>query len=157
MMSFATTDGEWTSATGPPQRAIGSLRIISATVAAPAVVRSSPPQPIPVARLSDPHPLTQRLAQAIAEVLAGARPASQLSDVASYEVVRLLRRSAGRLGARPGEPQPRPLISSVHVTEPRPGVAEACAVINTGLRRRAIALRLETADGQWRCTALHVG
>jgi len=157
MMSFATTDSEWTSATGRPQRAIGSLALISPAGGVPALVRPSPPQPKPAARLSDPHPLTQRLAQAIAEVLAGARPASQLSDVASYEVVRLLGRSAGRLGARPGEPQQRPLICSVRVTEPCPGVAEACAVINTGLRQRAIALRLENGDGQWRCTALHVG
>jgi hypothetical protein len=36
-------------------------------------------------------------------------------------------------------------------------VAEACAVIDLGIRKRAIALRLEAVDQQWRCTALCVG
>jgi hypothetical protein len=45
----------------------------------------------------------------------------------------------------------------VHVSEPADGVAEACAVVDTGPRRRAIALRLEGLDGRWRCTQLQFG
>ncbi|HTW20344.1 MAG TPA: Rv3235 family protein [Mycobacteriales bacterium] len=108
-------------------------------------------------RLPDPRPWTARLAQAIVEVLAGARPASQLSRVATLDVLALLERGSGRLGARPGGPPRRPIVGSVHVSQPRPGVAEACAVVDTGVRKRAIALRLEGRNGQWRCTALHIG
>jgi hypothetical protein len=107
--------------------------------------------------LPDPGPCTERLTRAIAEVLAGARPPGQLCGIATLDVLRLLARGAGRLGARPGVPAQRPIVESVHVSEPCEGVVEACAVINTGPRRRALALRLEGIDGQWRCTALHLG
>jgi Family of unknown function (DUF6459) len=90
-------------------------------------------------------------------VLAGARPAGQLSRVATLEVLQLLERGAGRLGGRPGLPPQRPVVGSVHVSEPRDGIAEACAVVDTGPRKRALALRLEGIDGHWRCTAVHVG
>jgi hypothetical protein len=107
--------------------------------------------------LPDPRPWTARLAQAVAEVLAGARPAAQLSRVATLDVLRLLERSSGRLGARANSPTRRPVVSSVHVSEPTDGIAEVCAVVDTGPRRRALAMRLEGADGRWRCTALQVG
>jgi Family of unknown function (DUF6459) len=107
--------------------------------------------------LPDPRPWTARLAQAIAEVLAGARPAGQLSHVATLDVLALLERGAGRLGSRSGAPAQRPIVGSVHLSEPRDGVAEACAVVDTGARKRALALRLEGVNGQWRCTALHIG
>lgn len=107
--------------------------------------------------LPDPQPCTERLAQAISEVLAGARPAGQLTGLVTLDVLRLLARGAGKLGTRPGAPPQQPIVASVHVSEPCDGVVEACAVIDTGLRKRALALRLEGIDGQWRCTALHVG
>lgn len=107
--------------------------------------------------LPDPRPWTARLAQAVAEVLAGARPPGQLSRVATLEVLQLLERNAGRLCGRRHGPAQRPVVDSVHISEPRDGIAEACAVVDTGPRKRALALRLEGVDGQWRCTALHVG
>jgi hypothetical protein len=108
--------------------------------------------------LPDPRPWTARLAQAIAEVLAGARPAGQLSRVATLDVLHLLERGSGRLGGRRGGlPPQRPIVGSVHVSEPRDGVAEACVVVDTGPRKRALALRLEGINGQWQCTAVHVG
>jgi Family of unknown function (DUF6459) len=107
--------------------------------------------------IPDPRPFVNRLAQAIAEVLAGVRSARQLDDLVAPDVIRLLCRSAGRLSARPGSSRDRPIVHSVHVSGPCPGVAEACAVINVGSRKRAIALRLEATDRHWRCTALHVG
>jgi hypothetical protein len=137
---------------GVPERPVSQLR------------RSSPARRISAGSprthrdlLPDPRPATERLAQAIAEVLAGARPAGQLAGVATLDVLRLLARSAGRLGARPGSPPQRPIVGSVRVTEPCAGVVEACAVINTGDRMRALALRLEGIDGRWRCTAIHLG
>ncbi|HEX3824989.1 MAG TPA: Rv3235 family protein [Mycobacteriales bacterium] len=109
------------------------------------------------AALPDPRPLTGRLAQAIAEVLAGARPASQLSGHATHHVIRQLERNAGRLSLRGGVVQRRPIIGSVHLAAPCEGVIEACAVIVTGSRMRALALRLEAVRGQWRCTAISIG
>jgi hypothetical protein len=48
-------------------------------------------------------------------------------------------------------------VSSVHVSRPSGGVAEACAVVDTGERRRAVAIRLEIRAGAWLCTDLQVG
>jgi hypothetical protein len=107
--------------------------------------------------LPDPQASTERLAQAIVEILAGARPAAQLSGLATLDVLRYLRRGAGRLGARQGLPLPRPVVGSVRISEPCDGVVEASAVIKTGTRMRALALRLEGIDGQWRCTEIHLG
>jgi Family of unknown function (DUF6459) len=125
----------------------GPLRLVSTRLGETAHTGTAP----------DPKPLVRRLAQVIAEVLAGARPAAQLSDVAAPDVIRLLVRSAGRLRAYPTGPQQRPVVRSVHIDEPRLGVAEACAVINLGTRYRAIALRLESTNGRWRCTDLRIG
>jgi hypothetical protein len=107
--------------------------------------------------LPDPGPSAERLAQAIVEVLAGARPAGQLTGLATLDVIRLLARGAGHFGARRGARPQRPIVGSVHVSEPCDGVVEACAVINTDSRPRALALRLEGIDGQWRCTAVNLG
>jgi hypothetical protein len=123
------------------------LRLVSPSTQPPAA------QP----EVSNLHTVTERLAQAIAEVLAGARPAAQLATVATAEVVALLHRNAGRLGVRTGVRSPRPIVCSVHVSQPVAGVAEVCAVIDTGPRRRAIALRLENTEGRWRCTDVQVG
>lgn len=111
------------------------------------------PADLPAAR-----PWTVRFAQAVVEVLAGARSAAQLSRYASLEVLEHLERASGRLGSRPGVPRATcPRVASVHVSEPLGGVVEACATVDTGRRRRAVALRLEGIDGHWQCTALQVG
>ncbi|HTW20346.1 MAG TPA: Rv3235 family protein [Mycobacteriales bacterium] len=107
--------------------------------------------------LPDPGRTARGLAQAIVEVLAGARPPVQLTDLVTIDVLRMLRRGTGRLGSLPGRPAPRPVIASVRVCEPCEAVAEVSAVIATGVRMRALALRLEGIDGRWRCTAVHLG
>jgi hypothetical protein len=93
----------------------------------------------------------------IAEVLVGARPAHQLDDLTAPEVIRLLCRNAGRLAPRPGLLPVRPIVDSVHLRQPCSDVAEACAVVDLGVRKRALAIRLESAAGRWRCTDLHIG
>ena len=50
----------------------------------------------------------------------------------------------------------RPVIRSLHLSEPGDGVVEACSLVHDGTRGRAIALRLEGIDGRWVCTALDV-
>jgi hypothetical protein len=136
----------------PPSRASVPLRLVP-----PAGGVSVAIAPTRRELLPDPRQWTARLAQAIAEVLAGARPPGQLARVATLDVLQLLERAAGRLGSRPGAPRQRPIVGSVHVSEPCDGVAEACAVVDTGPRRRALALRLEGVNGQWRCTELQIG
>jgi Family of unknown function (DUF6459) len=128
-------------------------------VATSAALRLAPPPVLRevAASTSDPRPTTVWLAQAIAEVLAGARPASQLAETATPEVIALLARNTGRLRARHDVAPQRPIVDAVHLGEPRPGVAEACAVVDLGLRCRAIAFRLEQTSCRWRCTAVRIG
>jgi hypothetical protein len=143
-------DGSLALAFPPPSRIAVPLRLVPPAAGDPRPSSAGAPQP-------DPRRWSARLAQAIAEVLAGARPPHQLADVAALDVLHLLERNAGRLvGHRGGAPS-QPRVCSVHVSEPRPGAAEVCAVIDTGPRRRALAFRVEWRRDQWRCTAVHIG
>ena len=69
----------------PPGRATVPLRLVP-----PAAGDAVPVAPIP---RPDPRRWVARLAQALAEVLAGARPPHQLAEVASLEVLHLRRRA----------------------------------------------------------------
>jgi hypothetical protein len=140
----------------PPVRAGVPLRLVPP--AGPGFDEDDEDRPRRTGRADLPHPVpwSRRLTQAVAEVLAGARPASQLARFATLDVLAMLERGVGRLGSGPGDTR-RPVVASVHLSEPRDGVAEVCAVVDTGPRRRAIALRLEGLDGRWWCTALQVG
>lgn len=104
--------------------------------------------------LPEPRRWSARLAQAIMETLYGQRPVQQLlrwTDDAVYS------RIIGRLPTRPRvTPGVRPTLRSIRVCTPTDGVAEASAVIQVGRRCRALAMRLEGLDGQWRCTALEI-
>lgn len=163
------TDGSLALAFPPPVHVSVPLRLVPPAGGPTTVDRTDP------TGLPDPRAWCARLSQAIAEVLAGARPAQQLADVASLDVLHLLERSAGRMrGYRTG-PVTRPRVRSMHLSQPTPGVAEACAVVDTGPRCRALAIRVEgfapTAPGpalsypvgasprpaRWLCTALHIG
>jgi hypothetical protein len=113
-----------------------------------------------VVRTPDARRFAAPFAQGVAEVLMGVRPPQQLAQATTLEVLAQLERNAGRLAPRattrtPARPRPR--LSSVRVCEPCPGVAEVAAVVDTGVRRRALALRLEAIAGRWRCTVLRVG
>ena len=105
----------------------------------------------------EPRQWARRLTQAIVEVLAGARPAAQLSRFTTLDVLHQLERWSGRFGGKLGEPMCSPRVVSVHVSLPQPDAAEACATVDTGMRRRAFAFRLEVDAGTWQCTALELG
>jgi hypothetical protein len=157
---------------GPPM-IDGSLALAFPPTGEPVPLRLVPPaafddgfdpQPTSRADLPDPLPWTRRLTQAIAEILAGARPAAQLARYTTLDVLEHLERSTGRLTCSANSAgngvrtvAMRPVVASVHVSEPADGVAEVCAVVDTGPRRRALALRLEGQDGRWRCTQLQFG
>jgi uncharacterized protein DUF6459 len=113
--------------------------------------------PAPDGELPDPCGWARRLAQAIVEVLAGSRSPAQLSAHATLPVVQQLERaSAVALRRAPRVSTRSPLVQSVQICQPRPEVAEAAAVVDTGPRRRALALRLEVRGGRWQCTALQL-
>lgn len=126
----------------------------------------------PSRRCRAPHPAEDevrtwaaRLAQAVVEVTAGRRPASQLVRWVAPTIHRDLDRRA-RLVARvarsrpKAEPAVRPQVRSVHVCFPTPTVAEVSVHVRYGARSRSLALRLERRedrDGRWLCTALELG
>ncbi|HTY73362.1 MAG TPA: Rv3235 family protein [Actinomycetes bacterium] len=112
------------------------------------------PVPTPRAELPPPGPWAGRLVQALVEVVAGDRPIAQLVRWTDEEVYGQLRRLVSRA---PRGHRTRASVRSVHVAEPRDGIAEVCAVVHDGTRARAYALRLEGSDGRWRCTDLTVG
>jgi hypothetical protein len=146
--STVTTDGSLALAFSPASDAL-PLRLVP-----PAL----PPQPS-----TDAWPplnareWSARVTQAMVEVLVGVRPAAQLSQFTTLEVLHKLERWTGRLTNRDGAPTWRPKVDSVHVCEPRAGVLEACATVDTGPRRRAFAIRLEARGSRWLCTALELG
>ncbi len=115
------------------------------------------PQPTPRSALPEPRTWAGRFVQAVVEVLAGDRPASQLvrwttTDVYDDVACRVTP------GGRPGSAVPtRAVVRSVRVSEPADGVAEVSALVRRGLRVTAVALRLEGMDGRWQCTALELG
>jgi hypothetical protein len=117
------------------------------------------PRATPRELLPDPTPWAGRLVQAVVEAMAGVRPVAQLIRWTTTEVYDGIQNRAIRAMHERRGPTPRRLaevVRSVHVSEPVDGVAEVCAIVQQGPRCRAIALRLEGADGRWRCTALQL-
>lgn len=132
------------------------------------------PEPAPVLRLvtelplrrqlpargasrRDPRPVAENFARGVAEVLVRARSVDQLRDLATFEVIRVIERAAGRQQHRTGHRPVQPRLRSVHLGSPSAGVIEACAVVDGGERARAFAFRLEYARDRWRCTVLQLG
>ena len=114
--------------------------------------------PTPRADLPDPRHWTARLVQASVEAREGDRPIAQLLRCTTREVYDHLTRDAARTRAtaQVRRRTTRPVVRSLHLHEPADGVVEACAVVEVGVRSRAVALRLEGLDGRWLCTELSV-
>jgi hypothetical protein len=115
-------------------------------------------QPTRSSQLPDPAPLVARLAQAIIEVVSGQRPAPQLIRHTAPTIYSVIARQAMVAGRRrtPGPRRPA-IVRRVRVCEPADGIVEACAVVVSHGRVRALALRLEGLDGRWLVTALTIG
>jgi hypothetical protein len=107
--------------------------------------------------LPDPRPWAGHIAQALVEVMAGARPAPQLLRWTTPEVYAVVARRASVSTRRGLPPTRRATVRSVRICEPADGVVEACAVVVDGSRIRALAMRLVGLDGRWRVEALQVG
>ena len=56
------------------------------------------------------------------------------------------------------EPSPRPVfaLGNVIISEPRDGVCEAAAVVHGPTRVRAVALRMEGLDNNWKATSFRM-
>lgn len=140
----------------------GSLALAFSPATDALPLRLVPPA-LPPRRSTDDLPAlnardwSARVTQAMVEVFVGVRPAAQLSQFTTLEVLHKLERWTGRFIGGIGTPTHRPRVVSVRVCEPREGIAEACATVDTGPRRRAFALRLEARGGRWQCTALELG
>ena len=146
------------------------LRLVDPSVARAAqreaeareIAEFSARRPTPSAEPPAPRRWPAQLAQAVAEALAGHRPVQQLLRWTNDEVyAALLGRAAGSPGrggpvTRGRVSGPRPVVRALRLSRPRDGVVEASAVVQTGARCRALALRLEGLDGRWRATALDV-
>lgn len=110
-------------------------------------------------QLPDPAPLVHNLARGVLEVLAGVRDVDQLARWLAEEPYRRLvvrANLAARARNARGAPLARPVfeILSVRLTAPADGVVESVVVVAGPARTRAIAVRLEGADGRWRATSL---
>lgn len=105
----------------------------------------------------DPRPVAENFARGVAEALVRARSVDQLRDLATFEVIRVIERAAGRDHSCHGQRPVQPRLRSVHLGSPGTGIIEACAVVDGGVRTRAFAFRLEFARERWRCTVLQLG
>ena len=115
------------------------------------------PRPTGRAALPAPRTWAGRVVQAIVEVLAGVRPATQLVRWTTEDVYeQISSRVLGAHGCDADGPL-RGVVRSLHVSEPADGVAEVCALVRRGARSTAVALRLEGMDGRWKCTAIELG
>lgn len=108
--------------------------------------------------LPDPALWGRRLLIGIIETAGGRRPLQQLAALLSHSVARGLGADFERAAQRR---QPHwthaATVRSVRACEPAEGVAELSATVQAGPRVRAIAVRLESHDGRWRCTRLQLG
>ena len=127
---------------------------------ADAAVETVDAQPTPRADLPCPRLIAAGLVQALMEVMSGRRSVQQLATATTDDVytqlecrikaLRALRRRRGIVSTEVAR------LISIRVGEPSDGVAEVTAVVRRGERHRAVALRLEGADGSWQCTALQL-
>lgn len=142
-----------------PQRAGSGFDVYPGVHSAEADDGFGARRPTPSSELPEPRAWTVRLVQAVLEILAGRRPPQQLLRWTSDAVYADLSARVLALARRPEARQrrsPHVRLQAVHLCEPVDGVVEATAVVQTGGRVRAMALRLEGTDGRWQCTVLRL-
>ncbi len=101
--------------------------------------------------------LASRIANQILDVFAGRRPLNQIRDRLSGPVASLVATKLSRKPSRNAEDQlGNYRLGSVHACLTTPNKVEACAVVGTGNRTRAIVMRLEQKDTRWSCTMFSV-
>ncbi|MEP7035494.1 MAG: Rv3235 family protein [Actinomycetota bacterium] len=106
--------------------------------------------------LPEPEAWVRHIAQALVEVMSGARPAPQVIRWTSPEVYAVVARRSAVSGRRSAVAK-RALVRTVRICEPVDGVLEACAVVVDNGRVRALAMRVVGVDRRWVVSALQVG
>ena len=106
--------------------------------------------------LPEPRAWVRGMAQALVEVMSGARPAPQVIRWTTPEVYAVVARRNAVSGRRAIVAR-RALVRRVRTCEPADGVVEACAVVVDNGRVRALAMRLTGVDGRWVVSDLQVG
>lgn len=120
---------------------------------------------VPIALVTRRHieQWAHRYAQAVVEIVAGDRPASQLvrwtSPRVHADLVRRAQLVARAGGHTPGQGRPpgpvvRPQVASVRSCFIDDTRVEVSIHVRHGRRSRAVAARFELVDGRWLCTAL---
>lgn len=158
--------------TPQPPAERGPLRLVLPGIVPPRPVPRPGPRPGAAARatapgadfapvwstradLPDPRDAARRVLTTVLEVLAGRRPAAQLTGLATPRVAAAI---AGRRRPRWCLEGTAPIVlGTVQVCEPVDGVAEISAVARRSGRAHAVAARLEGLDGRWRATAVQIG
>ncbi len=105
--------------------------------------------------LPDPNEWTKKLVTGIAEVLIGDRPVFQLMRWVSFDVYTEIDKQI-KPRSNPNPKRVRPIVRAVHVEATSENTIEASAVIQKGVRGRAMGLKLEAENDRWRCTQLLV-
>lgn len=117
-----------------------------------------PMRPAADLALPDPARWGRRLLVAITETASGHRPLQQLAALLSPSVARGLGADFERAAQRRRRHWTHAaVVRTVRACQPAEGVAELSATVVVGARTRAVAMRLETRDGRWRCTRLQWG
>ena len=106
--------------------------------------------------LPEPETWVRHIAQALVEVMSGARPAPQVIRWTTPEVYSTVARRSVTSGRRKAVAR-RALVLRVRICEPADGVVEACAVVVDNGRVRALAMRLTRVDRRWVVSELQVG
>lgn len=106
--------------------------------------------------LPDPEIWVTHIAQALVEVMSGARPAPQVIRWTTPEVYSVVARRNAVSGRRTAVAR-RAIVRRVRICEPVDGVVEACAVVMDSGRVRALAIRMVGVDRRWVVTVLQVG
>jgi hypothetical protein len=103
----------------------------------------------------------RRFCAAVVEVVGGDRGPQQLLRWTTTEVYADLVRRCETLARTTGSDQRlrrlRAQVRSVHLFCPTPTTAELSVHVRHGQRSRALAARLEHAEGRWTCVALQFG
>jgi hypothetical protein len=107
--------------------------------------------------LPDPRRFAPQLAQALVEVMAGARPAPQVIRWTSPEVYAVLARRSLVAARRGLQHTRRPVVRRTRVCDVADGVVEVSVVVVHPDRVRAIAMRMAGVDHRWVVTDLVVG
>ena len=124
------------------------------------IVGDSPDSP-QFPELLEPRQWVARLASAVSEVMAGSRPASQLTRWLTRDQLTRVSARAAAISRHPsaraqrGMPRAR-TVRAVRVCQVAPGVIEASAVLAGSDRSQAIAFRIEMVADRWLATVVDI-